>query len=364
MTDAEFANLDDEDFDIASLEAVDEIVEENSEEPEVTIDEVEEDTSSEHAETEEEPEKVVETEDDDLADDEPDDEPEVEEPHNGQEPQPEDEDTEQPSEEVDELDYKAMYEDMMGPVKVGGKEFKVKSVADAKKLLGMGFSFSDNMQGVKPLRAIGKTLEEAGIIVDGVADEAALMRLIDINNGDKDALAQLMADKDIDPLDMETENISYTPTQQMVTEQSVDIAEIERELVSRGSVDTVIDTLSKMDTASKEFFNAAPENLLSLDEDIKNGVYEKIMGTVTYERSLGRLNGMSDMDAYIQIASANPVAAPIAEPEVAKPKNLEKRKAAGIASRAPIKKITQPKVDLVNMSDEEFEKFAEMGEVY
>ncbi len=371
MTDEQIHDLDDEAFEEASAN-FNESEEMNSVEGEPDIsegsEEVVEDTvveeTSEHAEATEEEEEVIEPEDDGSADDETETDDVEEEPHNGQEPQPEDEDTEQPSEEAD-LDYKSMYEDMMGPVKVGGKEYNVKSIADAKKLLGMGFSFSENMQGVKPLRAVGKTLEAAGIITNGVVDEAALMRLVDIQNGDKNALAQLMSEKEIDPLDMETENVNYTPTQSMATEQSVDMDRIEQELVTRGNVDTVIQALGSMDDKSKDFFNSSPENLLKLDDDISNGTYDQIMGAVKYERSLGRLGALSDMEAYIQLASAQsvPEQSEAHKPQANAKPSTAKRKAAGITKRAPANKKQPAKVDLVNMSDEDFEKLAEMGHV-
>ena len=369
MTETDLNTLDDEAFEeaIGNVEeavVTDVAVEEETE----VIEEVIED-NSEQTETETEPEEVVETEDDIPADSETEEEEEEDDSHNGQEPQPEVEDTEtvedvvEPSKEV-ELDYKAMYEDMMGPVKVGGKEFKVKSVDDAKKLLGMGFSFSENMQGVKPLRAVGKTLESAGIIVNGVVDEVALTRLIDIQNGDKNALAQLMQEKEIDPLDVETEDISYTPTATMATEQSLAIEDVERELISRGSVDSVITQLDTLDDKSKEFFNESPQNLLALDDDIKSGVFDQVMQTVRYEKSLGRLSGVSDMEAYIQMVTTQQPAQQMTPEVKAEPKaSSSRKKAAGLSKRAPVKKQTQPKHDLVNMSDEDFEKLAGMSEV-
>jgi len=371
MTDEQIHDLDDEAFEEASAN-FNEAAEMNSieGEPDVSegsneiVEDVIVEETSEHAEATKEEEEVIEPEYDGSADDETETDDVEDEPHNGQEPQPENEDTIQPSEEAD-LDYRSMYEDIMGPVKVGGKEFRVKSIDDAKKLLGMGFSFSENMQGVKPLRAVGKTLEAAGIITNGVVDEAALMRLVDIQNGDKNALAQLMSEKEIDPLDVETEDINYVPTQSMVTEQSVDVDIIEQELVRRGNVDTVIQALDGMDSRSKEFFNSSPENLLKLDEDITSGMYEQIMGSVKYERSLGRLGSMSDMEAYIQLASSQAAPEQSEQPKAqtnTKP-STSKRKAAGITKRSPANKNKPAKVDLVNMSDEDFEQFAQMGHV-
>ncbi len=367
LTDEQLHIEDDEDFEALadtlddSVENADEVEQVTAGEPEVA-EGSEESNDSEQADEESEAEEVSETKEDTLESTETEEEETEDESHNGQEPQP-DEDNE-PSEEADELDYEAMYKQLMGPVKVGGKEFTVKSIDDAKKLLGMGFSFSDNMRGVKPLRAVGKTLEDAGIIKDGVVDEAALTRLIDINNGDTNALAQLMKERDLDPLDMSTEDINYTPMTTMATEQSVDIQSIEKELVSRGTVDTVISELDKLDSKSKVFFNESPDNLLKLEEDITSGVYKTIMDTVKYEKSLGRLSGTSDMEAYIQLASQQEEAtATTVAPNSPKP-SVKKRKAAAITKRAPAKKTIHKVPDYVGMSDEDFEKLAPADTMY
>ena len=353
ITNEDIFDLDDEAFEEASTSyeeeaerVVDEPVSDGSNETTEVVE------TSEQTDTEEEPTEVVETEDDIPAVNEEVEETEAEESPN---------DTEDVTEPVD-INYETSYAEVMKPIKSGGKEVVVKSIEDMRKFAGMGISFAENMRGVKPLRAIGKTLEEAGIIKDGVADEAALLRLLDIQNGNKDALAQLMKEQDIDPLDMETEDINYATERTMATEQTVEVDSVEQELVRRGSVDNVIRELDSMDSRSKQFFNESPNALLKLDDDIKSGAYEKIMGTVRYERSLGNIDGMSDMDAYIQIASAQE--APQEPKPTAQPKpSTAKRKAAGIGSRAPAQKKQPINVDLVSMSDEDFEKFAEMGNV-
>ena len=119
----------------------------------------------------------------------------------------------------------------------------------------------------------------------------------------------------------------------------------------------MITTLGGLDERSKQFFNETPANLLKLEEDIASGVYEDIMGTVNYERSLGRLGELSDMEAYVQFAKAS---ASQQTPQQtgpapqAKPSNTAKRKAAGISKRQPVNSKKQS-YDYINMSDEEFE---------
>ena len=257
----------------------------------------------------------------------------------------------------DSFDYKATYEELMKPIKVSGKDVQVKSVQDLRDLANMGIDYSRKMRDIKPLRAIGETLAQAGIITNGKVDEAALTRLLDISSGNKDAIASLLKEQGIDPLDMELDDVNYTPESAIVSDQAIAIQDVEKELVSRGSVDTVITTLGGLDERSKQFFNETPANLLKLEEDIASGVYDDIMGTVNYERSLGRLGELSDMEAYVQFAkaSASQQAPQQTGPAPqAKPSNTAKRKAAGISKRQPVNSKKQS-YDYINMSDEEFE---------
>ncbi len=368
MTDEELNNLDDDAFEEMqtkiddNIENAEEVIETTVGEPEVSDGSEEETNSSEETEEVEEEEEVVETEEDTPADNEPD--PEA---TNGESPENTEETTE--DEDEDELDenfnYEASFNELMKPLNVSGKETEVKSIDDMRNLANMGIDYSRKMRDIKPLRAIGETLTQAGIMKDGQVDEAVLMRLVDINNGNPEALAQLMKEKEIDPLDMETEDISYAPTATMATQQNVEIQDVERELVNRNSVDLVIGELEKLDDASKQFFNETPSNLLKLDDDIKSGSYEKIMGAVRYEKDMGRLTEMSDMEAYIQMAQSGGSEKPQtpAPTQDTRP-SVAKRKAAGITKRAPARKNVQKEYDFVNMSDEEFEKLAPTDTMY
>lgn len=358
MTEEELANMDDEEFEqlqVTSDDMVENpvsvteetVVEETSEPEEVS--EIEDESVSEETEAETESEEET-IEPDEVEVEESNEEVAVEESHT--------DDTKEKTEESTEpdMDYKASYDAIMAPLNVSGKEVQVKSIDDLRNLANMGIDYSRKMRDVKPLRAIGETLTKAGILTEDGVDEAVLTQLIDIKNGDKDAITALMKTQNIDPLDMDLEDTDYVPKTSMVTEQDLAIADVETELVSRGSVDSVITEVSKLDEQSKQFFQESPANLLKLDDDIRNGVYEQVMGTIQYERSLGRLSGVSDIDAYIQIVSNQPQAAQevVKAPEVVKP-NTTKRKAAGISKRAPAKKTVQT-YDYANMSDEEFEK--------
>jgi len=357
LTDQDIVNMDDEAFEEAQalsddaaenpieetvVEEPQEIIEETVTEEVAEVEEVGEET-----EPEVEDEEVDETEEDIPADNEPLDETNDEESPDTTE------------EENVDFNYETNYNEVMKPLNVSGKEVQVKSIDDLRNLANMGIDYSRKMRDMKPLRSVGETLAQAGILKDGVVDEAALTRLIDINSGNKDAIAQLLKEQDIDPLDMETENINYIPETSMVSEGTIAIQDVEAELNNRGGLNSVIDAVDRLDSRSKQFFNEAPANLLKLQEDIASGTYEEIMSTVEYEKSLNRLGNLSDMEAYVQIAQArNAQNAPeAAQPAPqAKQPSKSKRKAAGISKRAPAKQ-TKPTYDFVNMSDEEFEQY-------
>jgi len=359
MTEEQLHNMDDEEFELAQAS-----MDENVENEEIVEDEpteiVEESGEEENSEETEEPiieDEVAETEDEDLADDETLDE--VEDTESQEEVETSDEVVE------DKFNYETSYTELMKPLKVSGKEVQIKSQDDMRNLAQMGVDYSRKMTDIKPLRVIGETLTNAGLIVNGKLDEAALTRLIDISKGDKNAIAQLMAENDIDPMDVETEDINYIPTTTMVDEGSIAIQDIERELESRGSVSIVVQELDKLDEKSKQFFNDSPENLLNLDNDIRSGAYEKIMGAVQYEKTLGRLNGMSDMEAYIQLASSqNTETQPSATPPPSSTVDKKRKKAASASRRAPVKKQAKQTYDFVNMSDEDFEKHMVVDSLY
>jgi len=356
MTDEEFENMTDEEFAEYEASVVDEPVE---------IEEVEEETS-------EEPEETTETqvEDDIITEDTEDTDP-TEESEEESEPE---EDTQEPQESEDEsaeenaqeseedaFDYKAHYEAIMAPLKANGREIQLKSPEDARRSIQMGLNYDDKMVAIKPVRLAGKALERAGIIKDGVIDEEALNRMIDFNNGDIEVMKQRLKELEIDPLDLDLESTDYQAQDYVPDEHSLVLDDIQQQLNSRGSTEQVVGALDVLDTGSKEFFAENPEQLLSLEQDVTNGVFDEIYGNVQYERRMGRLAGKTDMEAYIEFAQARAQAAqqvqaqpPVQEQKPTKVVNTKKRAKAAGSKPAPSK--TTEAVNPFDLSDDEFEQ--------
>ncbi len=353
MTEEQFANMSDEEF--AEYE--------NSTESQIPDEEVSEDTEVVPVDGPEEEEEIPADEPEDEESELEDTDTEVDEfdeedtDGESQETLEEDEETgeEDTQTDTDSSEYKTYYESIMAPIKANGHEVTIKSAADARTLIQKGLNYDDKMVAIKPVRLAGKALERAGIIRDGVIDEDALNRMIDFNNGDIEVVKARLKELEIDPLDLDLDDTNYQASDYVPDEHSVALDDIQRELDVRGSTEKVVTVLNRMDDASKEFFTENPKNLLSLEQDVTNGVFDEIYGDVQYERSMGRLDGVSDMDAYIGIAKQRGAQMREQEAAPAPTRSVNAKKRAKAAGSKPSVSKAANVVNPFDLSDEEFE---------
>ena len=365
MTEEEFANMSDEEFaeyesshqaDPVEMESVDDSEEVEVEETEATEPE---DNFEEEEFIEEEPEALEDTDPTEEVEEDGDTEEDTQET-------PEDETEEVVEEnsledEESTYDYKTNYETLMAPLKANGQEIQIKSPEDARRLIQMGLNYDDKMVAIKPVRLAGKALERAGIIKDGVIDEDALNKMIDFNNGDIEVVKARLKELEIDPLDLDLDNVDYQAQDYVPDEHSIVLDDIQRELDTRGTTTQVVKALETMDEGSKDYFVQNPQDLLGLEQDIANGVFDEINSEVQYERRMGRLNGKTDMEAYIEFAQLRGQALEqqtqqqTEQPQKAVKKVNTKKRARAAGNRPAPSKPTEV-VNPFELSDEEFEK--------
>lgn len=361
----EFARLQDEDqaqdSDGEITEAVDEAVE------------VDEATSEIEDGSDEESEIVDEDEDESeaLAEDESKDEASEE-----VENQVEDIDSEEASDEdvetTEEIDYKAIYEEVFAPFKANGKQMQVDNVEDVRQLMQMGANYSKKMQALQPNLKILKMLENNGLL-----DQSKLEFLIDLDKKNPDAIKKLVGDSGIDPLDIDTTDVKYKPNTYGVSDREVELDGILEEIRDTESFNATIDVVgNKWDEKSKQIIVNEPSIIKTINQHMESGIYQIVSEAVERERVLGRLNGLSDLEAYKQVgdainarggfahlageAKAQPkvISSPSnvnrAKPTV-DPKLASRKKAASSTKSAPSTK-KQDSFNPLSMSDEEFEK--------
>jgi len=340
MSDEEFLNTP---MDFSDVE---EAIEETEEEPEVEEEELIEEPQEE---VEEEPEV-------DVEDESPEEEP----------LEATDEEKEEKVDDDKEINYQEAYEGALAPLKANGKTIPIESIEDLRTLASMGANYNKKMIGLKPYRVTAKKLENNSI------DDATLDYLIDIHKGNPEAIQKLLKDNKIDPLDMDTSGeTNYSPNKYSVDDKEVELDEVLGELQDSPSFSTTVDIISnKWDAASKETILNEPSIIRVLNSQVDSGIFEQITGVMESERMMGRLTGLSDLEAYKQVGEAiqakggfNPT--PVANDEAKQPTvdkvptdpKLKNRKKAASTTRTSGSKAKAKQPDnYLSMSDEDFEK--------
>lgn len=193
---------------------------------------------------------------------------------------------------TESVDYKNFYDTLTAPLRANGTDYEIKDVEHARRLMSMGIGFNKKNEELKPLKAIQRTLQSENI------DNERLSLLIDINNGNVEALAKLVKEKDInlDYFDIDAGD-SYT-AQNKVTEVTP-FQETLYELNSDENFKPVVDDVTKWDEESKQLMFKRPEILRALVQSKGNGRYDKVMQRVDYMESVGLVPaGQNKLQSY------------------------------------------------------------------
>lgn len=357
MSDEDFLNTYPEDFDTAPEETVEE-----SEESTVQSDQ-EELESSEDA-----PEELEEGELDQEEADESDEVPEEDEQsESDDEETEEDEVGEEEEGSEDDIDYKAQYEELLKPFKANGVDMQVHSVDEAVKLMQMGANYSKKMTALKPNLKKMKMLENNKLF-----DEDKLNLLIEVANGNPDAITKVIKDSGLNPLDLDIEGSEYTPKSHTVGDNEVELDEVISRIQDTTSFsDTMNIVSSKWDESSKRSIASAPHQLEVLNGHVANGIYATVAAEIERQRMFGNLSNLSDLDAYKQVGEQlfNEGKISLGQPKQDTPKEVstkptnvkvdkkrkDKKRAASPTQHRSTPTV-EPQYDPLNMSDEEFEK--------
>lgn len=273
--------------------------------------------------------------------------------------------------EESSIDYKAEYERLLAPFKANGRDISVKSVDDAITLMQMGANYNKKMAALKPNLALLKMLENNGLL-----SEEKISFLIDLEKKNPDAINKLIKDSGIDPMDIDADKASgYKPSAYKVDDRELELDAVLDEIQETPSYNRTLEIVSKeWDAKSKQTIANSPQLLKVINSHVQSGIYDLISKELESERVFGRLNGLSDIEAYRQVGDMiqarggfdhlgrqGQQAAP--QPVVVQPKPKveddakikEKKRAA--SSTKPAAASSAPKdFNPLSMSDEEFSK--------
>ena len=296
MTEEQLAELSDEELEeLYRKEKIEQMDEEPQDNPDNESDPVSneaEDNISENTDANSDDEQNDEVEEDTVA--ETSQEPEVaEEDNSDKEPSDEattgsEDDTEQASDETPMIELPAL--------KASGKEIPIQSLEELYTLASAGFDYTKKTQKLAKHKKAVSMMEENGI------SERDLSLFIEAKQGNKDALAALVKEAGLDPLDIEEPAGEYVPGAYIPDDKQLMLKEIEEEISMDPEYDITVKVVNEMmDPISQEKMAQDPIMIKLLHEDIKNGVYDNV---AVQAEKLKVIDGgkQADIDYYIQAA--------------------------------------------------------------
>jgi len=334
-------------------------VEEDEEDvSETSPEDAEEDLSEDEGDTSDEEESPSETSTDVSEDGTA--ETESEDTEEESEEAKESEEGEEPSEEVD---YSAFYKNVMKPFKANGKMITPETEEDVVRLMQKGANYVKKMATIKPALKVLSTLEKNSV------SEEDLNFLIDVKNKNPDAIKKLVKDSGIDfynEYDPDTE-VDYKPSNNLATEEEALFNQTVREIQNSPHFDTTKKVVTETwDKESRDMILKRPELLSGLHEEIEMERFDKVQSIVDKERSLGRLDGVSDIEAYMQVVSKMSEKEQVKEkPKTTAPKQktatirqpankTDKNKAKPSPAKTKEAKVKYTDDEILDMSDEAF----------
>jgi len=272
----------------------------------------------------------------------------------------------------EEIDYKAAYEKLTSPFRANGKEIQVKNIDDAIALMQMGANYNKKMAALKPNLKLLKLLETNDLL-----SEEKLSFLIDLHKKNPAAISKLIKESGIDPLDLdESKAADYKPSVRRIDDREIELDQVLEEIQDSPAFNRTLHVVSKeWDQTSRQIIAEQPQLLKVLNAHMENGVFDMIAKELEHERMMGRLTGLSDIEAYRKIGDAiharggfnslgrqgntAPAAKPMMPPSKPKSESVEKvkeKKRAASPTVVSTPKAPPKEFNPLAMSDEEFSK--------
>lgn len=278
-----------------------------------------------------------------------------------------------------EIDYKKFYETVTQDFKASGKVIPgVKEPEKFIKALQMATDYALKTAALKPALKRVKML-------DGITDEE-FTEMLDFRKRNPEVIKKALKEAQLDPLDLDLEDIRYTPQSTIMSDADYEFKETIEKLSQEDAVAfqrTQNIVLNELDDKSKTTVLSNPHILSALQSEVASGRFEKIQAQALQLKAFGGYNNVPDIELYSYIASEmdkqalqnqgiqnnltaggmNPPVTNTVQPKpsvsVVDPELEDKRARAGIQIK-PTTPVVK-KYDPTKLSDEEFMKLLSEG---
>lgn len=200
--------------------------------------------------------------------------------------------------ETQEVNYREFYEQMTKPFKANGREIQITKPEDMISLAQKGLNYVKNMTELKPIKQLNALLNQHGITQEDLG------LLIELKQKKPEAIAKIVKESGVDIYGLDVDEADkYVPTAPQAPHINEALeATLEELKVSSPVFNQTIQVVgNQWDDSSRNKIAEHPQLLRIIDAQMADGTFAKIDSVVQYERALGRLVGLSDLEAYVEV---------------------------------------------------------------
>ena len=264
--------------------------------------------------------------------------------------------------ETQEVNYREFYEQMTKPFKANGREIQITKPEDMISLAQKGLNYVKNMTELKPIKQLNALLNQHGITQEDLG------LLIELKQKKPEAIAKIVKESGVDIYGLDVDEADkYVPNAPQAPHINEALeATLEELKVSSPVFNQTIQVVgNQWDDSSRNMIAEHPQLLRIIDAQMADGTFAKIDSVVQYERALGRLVGLSDLEAYVEVerrlqqvgSQPTPVVVASQQPVgTSKQQQVNNQRKSAAPPRAVKETVVNQPINSHALSDDEFLK--------
>ena len=241
--------------------------------------------------------------------------------------------------------------DTLYKIKANGKEFEM-TLDELKQTASKGMDYLKKTTALKPYRTMIAAMEENKVSHEDIN------LLIDLKKGNKEAIAKLIKENEVDVYDLPEAN-DYKPQEYRQSETALEMKEVLSTISKDAEFSRTSEIYAAFDDQTKAFLNEDPSRIVGLHNDIKTGVFDKVLPLAEKKAMIDGYNAPF-LQYYLQagqeILNANNRPIQTEQKQYVPPENRANKIAAGLPSSRGDKKTVIDYLD-EEISDEDFKEW-------
>ena len=241
--------------------------------------------------------------------------------------------------------------DTLYKIKANGKEFEM-TLDELKQTASKGMDYLKKTTALKPYRTMIAAMEENKVSPEDIN------LLIDLKKGNKEAIAKLIKENEVDVYDLPEAN-DYKPREYRQSETALEMKEVLSTISKDAEFSRTSEIYDAFDEQTKAFLNEDPSRIVGLHNDVKTGVFDKVLPLAEKKAMIDGYNAPF-LQYYLQagqeILNANNRPIQTEQKQYVPPENRANKIAAGLPSSRGDKKTVIDYLD-EEISDEDFKEW-------